>query len=67
MSVAYKTIEVIVKPNGEATIETKGFPGPECRDATRSLELALGRRTSERLTAEFYQSQSIQQSQSQTH
>lgn len=62
-----KTIEVIVKPNGETTIETKGFIGTECRGATRSLEQALGIPTSEQLTAEFYETQPVNQSQPQSH
>lgn len=62
-----KTIEVTVKPNGETIIETKGFTGSACRDATRSLEQALGIPTSEQLTAEYYETQPIIQSQSQPH
>ena len=50
-----RTIEVIVSPAGEATVQTKGFTGPSCRDASRFVERALGERTAERLTAEFHQ------------
>jgi hypothetical protein len=49
-----KTIEITVDPQGQAKVETKGFSGPECREASRSLELALGRSTGETLTAESY-------------
>jgi hypothetical protein len=49
------TIEVTVGPRGETTVETRGFTGPACRDASRALEQALGARIAERLTAEFYQ------------
>lgn len=42
-----KTIEVTVSPKGETTIQTKGFTGEACRDATRNLEAALGVRTRE--------------------
>ncbi len=60
-----KTIEIIVSPTGETRIETKGFQGSSCQDASRFLEQALGARSSETLTAEFYQqaeqTQSIQQ------
>ena len=62
-----QTIEVTVKPNGETLIETKGFTGPSCREATRSLEQALGIPTSEHLTAEFYESQPAAQTQVQSH
>ena len=49
-----KIIEVTVSPQGETTIQTKGFAGEQCRDATRSLEAALGLRTREQLTGEFH-------------
>ena len=49
-----KIIEVTVSPKGETTIQTKGFTGEQCRDATRSLEAALGVRTREQLTGEFH-------------
>ena len=50
-----KTIEIIVGPKGETKVETKGFTGSECRDASRFVEVALGQRTAEQLTGEFYQ------------
>ena len=50
-----KTIEIIVSPTGETRVETKGFTGSECRDASKLIEQALGARQSERLTAEFHQ------------
>jgi len=53
-----KTIEVIVASNGKVMVQTKGFAGPSCRDASRFIEAALGVREGERLTAEFHQSQS---------
>lgn len=53
-----KTIEIIVSPKGETKIETRGFTGSECRQASAFLEKALGARTGERLTAEFHQPQS---------
>ncbi len=56
-----RTIEVIILPTGETKLETKGFAGKSCRDASRFLEDALGTRNSEQPTAEFYQSQSAGQ------
>ena len=50
-----RTIEIIVAPNGETKVETKGFAGSECRDASRFIEQALGQQTGEQLTAEFHQ------------
>jgi hypothetical protein len=52
-----KTIEITVGPKGETKVETKGFTGGECRDASRFVEQALGSRSAEALTAEFYQGQ----------
>jgi hypothetical protein len=49
-----QTIEVTISPQGETRIETRGFTGAACREATRALEAALGIRKSERLTGEFY-------------
>ena len=57
MNSAPQTIEVLISPTGEATVQTKGFAGPSCREASRFVERALGEATAERLTAEFYQSQ----------
>jgi hypothetical protein len=61
-----KIIEITVSPTGQTNVQTKGFVGGECRDASRFVEEALGQRISEALTAEFHQhaqqSQAIQQS-----
>jgi hypothetical protein len=57
------TIEIIVAPNGRSHVQTKGFTGSSCRLASGFIEQALGQRTSEQMTAEFYQ----QASQPQTH
>jgi hypothetical protein len=56
-----KTIEITVSPQGQTKVETKGFSGSECREASRFLELALGRITGETMTAEFHQNQSVAQ------
>ncbi len=37
-----RTIEIIVSPIGEITIDAVGFKGPDCEQATRFLEQALG-------------------------
>jgi len=50
-----KTIEIIVSPQGQTTVQTKGFAGASCREASKFVEEALGRRTSETLTGEFHQ------------
>jgi hypothetical protein len=49
-----KIIEITISPTGESKVQTRGFAGGECRDASRFIEQALGRRTAETLTSEFY-------------
>jgi len=60
-----KTIEITVSPTGQTTVRTNGFHGASCRDATRLLEQALGKVAEDRPTAEFYQTESVQESQQQ--
>jgi len=55
-----KIIEIIVTPKGETRVETKGFAGGECREASKFVEKALGRRGQQRMTPEFYVSQPAQ-------
>lgn len=50
-----KTIEITVGPDGRTTVETRGFVGPECREASRFLQQALSVATGVRLTAAFHQ------------
>lgn len=50
-----KTIEIIVSPKAETTVQTRGFAGASCRDASKFVEEALGQRTGETLTGEFHQ------------
>ena len=48
------TIEVTIALDGTTRVETKGFSGASCQEASRFLD-AIGQRTSEELTAEFHQ------------
>jgi hypothetical protein len=50
-----RVIEVIVSPSGETTIQTKGYVGGECQQASKWLEQALGVSTADRKTAEYLQ------------
>lgn len=56
-----KTIEILISPTGEVRLETKGFTGAECRQASEFLEAALGHRVNEQLTSEFYAQENQQQ------
>jgi hypothetical protein len=61
-----KSIQIIVDTKGQTRVETKGFSGGECREASRFLEIALGSRAGETLTAEFHQGQAASQEQPQS-
>lgn len=56
-----KTIEILVSPSGKTQVQTKGFAGSSCRQASEFIELALGQRTGVQLTSEFHQTVSQQQ------
>ena len=53
-------IEVVISPQGETRVETKGFAGSSCRQASQFLEQALGTTANEQFTAEFYQQEATQ-------
>ena len=56
-----RIIEIVISPDGQTTVETKGFQGESCREASRFMEESLGRHVGEKLTAEFHQKSSLQQ------
>ena len=56
-----RIIEVVVSPQGESTIQTKGYSGGECLQASKFLEQALGVVANEQKTGEYYQSNENQQ------
>lgn len=62
-----KTIEITVAPDGQTRVETKGFVGSDCREASRFLEQALGDHTEEQLTSEFHQTTRVQDTLTETH
>lgn len=49
-----RIIEVIVSPQGETTVQTKGFACAECLQASKWIEQALGITTADNKTTEFY-------------
>ena len=54
-------IEITVSPKGDSTVETKGFVGSECCQASKFVEEALGNQAAERMKAEFYQAKQTKQ------
>lgn len=52
---AKRSLIVLIDPKtGEIMLETQGFKGQECIEATKELELALGTVRSMEKTAEYY-------------
>jgi len=54
-------IEVIISANGNVDVQTKGYTGSSCQEASKFIEQALGKRVDEKLTAEFHQAESTRQ------
>ena len=50
-----RTLEVLVAPNGETTVQTHGFRGAGCLDASRFLEVELGLTLRDQKTTEYFQ------------
>ena len=56
-----RIIEVTVSPQGDTTIQTKGYAGADCLQASKFLEQSLGVAANDTTTAEFYQTADAQQ------
>jgi len=56
-----RVIEVIVSPQGETTVQTKGFAGGTCIQASKWLEQALGIATADHKTAEYFETAKTEQ------
>src|SRR5205809_1139425 len=56
-----RVIEVTVSPTGETSIQTRGYAGADCLQASKFLEQTLGVPSAEHKTAEYYETQSEQQ------
>ena len=60
-----KRIEIVVDAKGNSQVQTIGFSGASCQEASRFIEEDLGKKTSQRKTAEFYVAGTQQTQQSQ--
>ena len=60
-----KEIIVDIAPDGSVKIEGNNFTGKGCQQATKWLELAMGKMTATKTKPEFYQQPKIQQKQTQ--
>lgn len=56
-----RIIEVTISPKGEVTVQTKGYAGSDCLQASKFLEQALGISTSDRKTTEFFNTSVVEQ------
>ena len=50
-----KTIEILISPAGQLTINAAGFTGADCEQATAFLEEALGKLAAKQRKPEFHQ------------
>jgi Protein of unknown function (DUF2997). len=48
------SITIIVKPDGKTVVETTGYYGTSCKDASKFIEQALGQRQTETIKPEYY-------------
>ena len=55
-----KLIQITVSADGQTQLETKGFVGSECQQASQFVEQALGLRTAEQRTAEYYETAPVE-------
>jgi Protein of unknown function (DUF2997) len=60
-----RTIEVTISPTGETTVQTKGYSGGDCIQASKFLEQALGPKISDKRTAEYFTSDTSAQQETQ--
>ena len=56
-----RIIEVTVSPQGETTVQTKGYSGSSCVQASKFLEESLGVVATDRKTTEFYETEPLKQ------
>lgn len=56
-----RTIEVLIAPTGEATVQTRGYTGADCLQASKWLERSLGITTADQKTPEFFQAEQAPQ------
>ena len=56
-----RVIEVIVSPQGETTVQTHGYAGADCLQASKFLEQSLGVIADDQMTAAFYETAPAEQ------
>ena len=53
-------IEIIFEKDGTSVVKVNGVKGKNCKDLTKSFEKALGSKTDDKNTPEYYQNDNIQ-------
>jgi hypothetical protein len=56
-----RIIDVIVSPQGETTVQTRGYAGGDCLQASKFLERSLGIVATEQKTTEFFATPTTEQ------
>lgn len=56
-----KTIEITIDESGKTIVETHGFTGSSCSDATKAIEQALGAVSHDTKKPEYYQQAQVAQ------
>lgn len=56
-----RTIEVLIAPTGEATVQTRGYTGADCLRASKWLGRSLGIATADQTTPEYFQEEQAPQ------
>jgi hypothetical protein len=56
-----RIIEIVVTRQGETTVQTRGYAGSDCLQATKFLEQALGTTVVDQKTSEYFQQTATQQ------
>jgi len=57
-----RIIEIVIAPDGATKVQTTGYQGNECLQASKFLEETLGMIAEEQKTSEFYQATASQES-----
>ncbi len=49
-----REIEILINPDGSVSVEALGYEGPDCEEATKFLEQALGKVQERKRKPEYY-------------
>lgn len=49
-----RTITIVISPDGRTKVETYGYTGPACQNASKFIEEALGQKTAEQFKTPYF-------------